>query len=795
MTTDELVCKPIEKATESELQWIDTDSIAIYKNTRIDSCEKHQLELTDSIRENGILQPITLTSELTINQNEVVDQVIAMVLIAGHRRLLAAKALGLQKVPAIVRGPMNEEYFTLLQLIENLQREDITPWDEADRFCELSKKMYVKDIAQLAGKSQLYVAERIALASITVFWKEKLQKGWLTVDVALAIAKLPHSSQHILEDRFNKSLIREQSDIIRNINALLTNLSEARFPTAQVICEGKPSCMQCSKRTGNNLLFIEITKDDICLDKPCFQENTVKYAEFLFEEKRKLVPELIAVNYGNFDIPSVCNAIGWSKYQLTDEASGMPAMYVAGDDIGRIIHIKLREDKLAKATQVDPSEALRQKKLQNKIEHQARLIAKELSDESLSMENQSFLDYVIAENILSMITSDGKMDELVKYLIKEHSWTDETLPFRQRADWCRRNLASYNTELQKAVSRKINLMTKVFSWKKHFKDDIFDLLQYCTQMDHTTVLEMAKERIEQAKSKNVDTKNKKAETNQEVAKDTEPDKESEPIEITQVLDKDFVISKCRIVGHVVMLPAIDLERKLYDEVAKALKGIGGKWNRKEKGFVFSSDPTALLGRVQEGEKINIQKEFQYFPTPPELALKMVELADINEDDVILEPSAGQGALLNLITGYIHKEVDSCELMEENATILRQKEYNVVASDFLTYNPEKRYTKIIANPPFASNQDIDHVLHMYELLSPGGMIVTIMSTHFTFSKNKKETQFRKWLKTVEHTLEEIESGAFQKSGTMVKTCLVTITKPEKTLPEEEESTQKHDKILC
>jgi len=91
-----------------------------------------------------------------------------------------------------------------------------------------------------------------------------------------------------------------------------------------------------------------------------------------------------------------------------------------------------------------------------------------------------------------------------------------------------------------------------------------------------------------------------------------------------------VLSKCTIEGNVVKLPSEQLEKKLYQDVANALKLIGGKWKGgKVFGFVFETDPTDLLEEIANGEKHNIKKEFQFFATPEKLADKLVYLADLN----------------------------------------------------------------------------------------------------------------------------------------------------------------------
>lgn len=76
---------------------------------------------------------------------------------------------------------------------------------------------------------------------------------------------------------------------------------------------------------------------------------------------------------------------------------------------------------------------------------------------------------------------------------------------------------------------------------------------------------------------------------------------------------ETILRQCTVRGNVVMLPDEQLERNVYEQVAKALQGIGGKWNRKAGGFLFSRDPQDLLAKICEGDKINLKKDGNYIP--------------------------------------------------------------------------------------------------------------------------------------------------------------------------------------
>jgi len=242
------------------------------------------------------------------------------------------------------------------------------------------------------------------------------------------------------------------------------------------------------------------------------------------------------------------------------------------------------------------------------------------------------------------------------------------------------------------------------------------------------------------------------------------------------MTKQEILQKCEINELLVKLPDVQLDRKIYLEVAKSLELIGGKWNRKSSGFLFQQDPTDLLAKIAGGEKVNLKKEFQFFATPDALADNLVELAEIKTGHKICEPSAGQGAIIeSIIRKHPDADISAIELMDINSAILTQKGFNHELVDFLETPNKPIYDRVVANPPFSKNQDIDHIRHMYDLLKSGGRLVSVASKHWTFSNNKKETKFREWLEEIDAEIQEVESGVFKKSGTNISTCIIIINK--------------------
>lgn len=135
--------------------------------------EKDLNELAISIREHGIIQP------LIVSQGEGESYI----LIAGERRLRAAKKVGLRTVPAIVRQANDRELLELA-LIENIQRADLNPLEEADAYYQLTEDFGLshEEVARRVGKSRPAVSNTLRLLHLSDTVKAALINGYSHVD-------------------------------------------------------------------------------------------------------------------------------------------------------------------------------------------------------------------------------------------------------------------------------------------------------------------------------------------------------------------------------------------------------------------------------------------------------------------------------------------------------------------------------------------------------------------------------------------------------------------------------------
>ena len=273
------------------------------------------------------------------------------------------------------------------------------------------------------------------------------------------------------------------------------------------------------------------------------------------------------------------------------------------------------------------------------------------------------------------------------------------------------------------------------------------------------------------------------EKNEKEAAENEPtiDESPQPPVINETLTTvEQVIASSYAVGNIIKLPSQQLPRELYLETKKKFEAIGGSWKGGHtSGFLFPHNPSPLLKELQQGKEINLKKDYQFFPTPKELADVLASLADLRSEHSILEPSAGHGALIHSINRILpNKPVDCYELMPQNQEVLNSiPTANLIGDDFLNnHDDHLLYDRIIANPPFSKNQDIVHIRKMYDKLKPGGKMVAISSIHWQISNNSKEKEFSHWIDTVKGRVEELPEGAFTMSGTNVRTLLICIDKP-------------------
>lgn len=152
-------------------------------------------ELSQSIKEKGILQPI-----LVRPSNGKFE------LVAGERRYKAAQLISLASIPAVIRE-LDDQQVMEIQIVENLQREDIHPMEEADGYFTLSRKGYdATKIAEKIGRSVKYVYDRMKLLSLIKEARELFLADKFTAGHAILLARLSPSQQKEALDPYNQAV-------------------------------------------------------------------------------------------------------------------------------------------------------------------------------------------------------------------------------------------------------------------------------------------------------------------------------------------------------------------------------------------------------------------------------------------------------------------------------------------------------------------------------------------------------------------------------------------------------------
>jgi ParB family chromosome partitioning protein len=197
-------------------------------------------ELVESIRERGIIQP------LIVRQSPGGYE-----LIAGERRWRAAKEVGLQDVPVIVRQASDQDVLELA-LIENLQREGLNPIEEAVAYEKLSKDFSLtqEEISKKVGKNRATVANAMRLLDLSEKSKSLLKHGRISVGHAKVLLSLKgHEEQDLLAEKIVKDALT-----VRAAETVASKLHEEAGRVRKVRPGAGPSELPPSLRAVQNML-------------------------------------------------------------------------------------------------------------------------------------------------------------------------------------------------------------------------------------------------------------------------------------------------------------------------------------------------------------------------------------------------------------------------------------------------------------------------------------------------------------------------------------------------------------
>jgi len=247
-------------------------------------------ELASSIKQVGIMQPI-----LVRPLPDTDEDINCVEIVAGERRFRAAKIAGLDTIPAIVRDLSNVEAAEL-RLVENLQREDVHPIEEAVGYEHMMRefKFSADQLADKVGKSRSYIYGRLKFCSLTPAVRTAFYEGKLTASTALLVARIPvpmlqeQATREITSWNGNEPMSYRAA--VRHVQArYMLELASAPFAIDDIkLVPAAGSCQACPKRTGNQPeLFSDIQNADVCTDPDCFEGKKKAHSEIVFHSAKK----------------------------------------------------------------------------------------------------------------------------------------------------------------------------------------------------------------------------------------------------------------------------------------------------------------------------------------------------------------------------------------------------------------------------------------------------------------------------------------------------------------------------
>lgn len=334
------------------------NSISVVSNIRKMFKQAQMDELTDNIMKVGVLEPILLRPSPSGS---------GYLLIAGERRLRAAKDAGLKEIPGRVLEVTNEQAAEI-QAFENLHREGLTPMEEARTFKMLLEagKYSVDQLAQRVDKSKVYVYRAVSLLNLPKVAIDKIESGKWTPAHGHQVLRVPAGNREQLikdwlDDQYDDDTAKAFQEYIDG--KVGKTLSNALFPKDKEYA-GKIACTACPLNTGNQGALFDGAVKGKCTGPDCFESKNAFYVKETIEKAKAAALKLgfqwlgegQAQGYGS-DLSFKGNAIlSAEEAKKAKDSKKFAAAYATfqynGDRNGMIIvRLKTEEQKKAEAKQ------------------------------------------------------------------------------------------------------------------------------------------------------------------------------------------------------------------------------------------------------------------------------------------------------------------------------------------------------------------------------------------------------------------------------------------------------------
>ncbi|QBP42914.1 ParB/RepB/Spo0J family partition protein [Paenisporosarcina antarctica] len=190
-------------------------------------------ELSQSIKEHGVLQPIIVRKKGKLYE-----------IVVGERRFRASKLAGLSEIPAVIRG-FSDQQMMEIAILENLQREDLTPIEEADAYQNLIEKLNFtqEQLAFRLGKSRPHISNHIRLLSLPEEVREQISSNKISMGHGRALLGLkrkkliPSISEKVIKENLN---VRQLESLVQRLN-LDVSRETSKLPNKDIFIEEKES--------------------------------------------------------------------------------------------------------------------------------------------------------------------------------------------------------------------------------------------------------------------------------------------------------------------------------------------------------------------------------------------------------------------------------------------------------------------------------------------------------------------------------------------------------------------------
>ncbi len=268
-------------------------------------------ELAQNIKENGLVQPITVRkTKKAPYKYEIV---------CGERRYRATLLNQSEDIQCIVKELDDKQAFAAM-IIENLQRKDIDPMEEAAALSKLYEDgtMNTTEMAKMLGKSTSFVVGRIQLNNIIPEFVQLMRDGTLYLVHLLDICKLTKDQQKILYEKcFSPACIARWRKKILKMEILhdmidehvMNVLDTAKFSTSDCSFSCGKCCDDCPLNTKNNPDNFKDANRPRCMDRMCFEQKTL---EFIIRSARESGLTLVCQGKNNEQIVAACGEAGLS---------------------------------------------------------------------------------------------------------------------------------------------------------------------------------------------------------------------------------------------------------------------------------------------------------------------------------------------------------------------------------------------------------------------------------------------------------------------------------------------------